>query len=168
VSSPPANVIPDDQAPPAHQNKRRKIARSCPADHRACNSARHTFVFCTTRRSSSFQATLIYLLFGQPVAGGAVSCFQQAFLAIVFVILSSPSSGRPLGKLTVPPLGGCFLLPPLAVLNTNRLATPSPTDVWGGSASSLFGFMPLTFLFAALQYSPLLTKNTHRLPSPRT
>jgi len=92
--------------------------------------------------------TLIYVLFGGVLVGGLV--FNKPFLAIVFdsVFHLTPEGWRKLtGRWAV------FFFA-LAVLNEIVWRTQS-TDFW--VSFKLFGFMPLTFLFAALQY-PLLTK----------
>jgi intracellular septation protein len=92
--------------------------------------------------------TLIYILFGTVLMGGLV--FNKPFLAIVFdsVFHLTPEGWR---KLTVRWAVFFFTL---AILNEIVWRTQS-TDFW--VSFKLFGFVPLTFLFAALQY-PLLTK----------
>jgi intracellular septation protein len=92
--------------------------------------------------------TLIYLLFGAVLAGGLV--FDKPLLAIVFdsVFHLTEEGWR---KLT---LRWAVFFFALAVLNEIVWRTQS-TDFW--VSFKLFGFVPLTFLFAALQY-PLLTR----------
>jgi intracellular septation protein len=92
--------------------------------------------------------TLIYVGFGAVLAGGLV--FDKRFLAIVFdsVFHLTEEGWR---KLT---LRWALFFFALAVLNEIVWRTQS-TDFW--VSFKLFGFVPLTFLFAALQY-PLLTR----------
>jgi intracellular septation protein len=93
--------------------------------------------------------TIIYLLFAGTLLGGMV--FRKPLLAIVFdqVFRLTDEGWR---KLTVRWV--LFFLA-LAVLNEIVWRTQS-TDTW--VAFKVFGVVPLTFLFAALQY-PLLTKH---------
>jgi intracellular septation protein len=92
--------------------------------------------------------TLIYLLFGGVLLGGLA--FGKSLLGIVFdsVFHLTEEGWR---KLT---LRWALFFFALAVLNEIVWRTQS-TDFWVGF--KVFGVVPLTFLFAALQY-PLLTK----------
>jgi intracellular septation protein len=92
--------------------------------------------------------TLIYLLFGGVLLGGLA--FGKSLLGIVFdsVFHLTEEGWR---KLT---LRWALFFLGLAVLNEIVWRTQS-TDFWVGF--KVFGVVPLTFLFAALQY-PLLTK----------
>jgi intracellular septation protein len=92
--------------------------------------------------------TLIYALFGVVLLAGLVS--NKPFLAIVFdqVFVLSDEGWR---KLTLR-WAAFFLV--MAVVNEIVWRTQS-TDFWVDF--KLFGFVPLTFLFALLQY-PLLQK----------
>jgi intracellular septation protein len=92
--------------------------------------------------------TIIYLLFAGTLFGGLV--FRKSLLAMVFdqVFHLTDEGWR---RLTV--RWALFFLA-LAVLNEIVWRTQS-TDTW--VAFKVFGVMPLTFVFAALQY-PLLTK----------
>jgi intracellular septation protein len=92
--------------------------------------------------------TIIYLLFGATLAGGLV--MGKPLLLIVFdqVFHLTDEGWR---KLTVRWAAFFFVL---AVLNELVWRTQS-TDFW--VSFKLFGFVPLTFLFAALQL-PLLKK----------
>jgi intracellular septation protein len=93
--------------------------------------------------------TIIYLLFAGTLCGGLA--FKKPLLAIVFdqVFRLTEEGWR---KLTV--RWALFFLA-LAVLNEIVWRTQS-TDTW--VAFKVFGVMPLTFIFAALQY-PLLMKH---------
>jgi len=93
--------------------------------------------------------TIIYALFGAVLAGGYV--FDKPFLAIVFdsMFHITEEGWR---KLTVRWAVFFFAL---AVLNEVVWRTQS-TDFWVNF--KLFGFVPLTFAFAALQY-PLLMRH---------
>jgi len=92
--------------------------------------------------------TIIYLLFAGTLFGGLL--FNKPLLAMVFdQMFSLTEEGW--RKLTV--RWALFFLF-LAVLNEIVWRTQS-TDTW--VAFKVFGVMPLTFIFAALQY-PLLTK----------
>jgi len=92
--------------------------------------------------------TIIYVLFGGTLLGGYV--FDKPFLAIVFdsMFHLTEEGWR---KLTLRWVVFFFLL---AVLNEAIWRTQS-TDFWVNF--KLFGFVPLTFAFAALQY-PLLMR----------
>jgi intracellular septation protein len=92
--------------------------------------------------------TIIYLLFAGTLFGGLV--FRKPLLAMVFdqVFHLTDEGWR---RLTV--RWALFFLA-LAALNEIVWRTQS-TDTW--VAFKVFGVMPLTFVFAALQY-PLLTK----------
>jgi intracellular septation protein len=92
--------------------------------------------------------TIIYLLFGATLIGGMI--FNKPFLAIVFdqMFHLTDEGWR---KLTL--RWAVFFLV-LAVLNEAIWRTQT-TDFW--VAFKLFGFVPLTFVFAALQL-PLLKK----------
>jgi intracellular septation protein len=92
--------------------------------------------------------TLVYVLFGALLAGGLA--FGKSLLALVFdqVFHLTDEGWR---KLTV--RWAWFFLA-LAALNEIVWRNTS-TDFW--VSFKLFGFVPLTFLFAALQY-PLLQK----------
>ena len=92
--------------------------------------------------------TIIYLLFAGTLFGGLV--FRKPLLAMVFdqVFHLTDEGWR---RLTV--RWALFFLA-LAVLNEIVWRTQS-TDTW--VAFKVFGVVPLTFIFAALQY-PLLTK----------
>jgi intracellular septation protein len=92
--------------------------------------------------------TLVYLLFGAVLAGGLA--FGKSLLALVFdqVFHLTEEGWR---KLT---LRWALFFFALAVLNEIVWRNFS-TDFW--VSFKLFGFVPLTFVFAALQY-PLLTK----------
>jgi intracellular septation protein len=92
--------------------------------------------------------TIIYLLFGGVLLGGLA--FGKSLLGIVFdsVFHLTEEGWR---KLT---LRWALFFLGLAVLNEIVWRTQT-TDFWVGF--KVFGVVPLTFLFAALQY-PLLTK----------
>jgi intracellular septation protein len=92
--------------------------------------------------------TIIYLLFGGVLLGGLA--FGKSLLGIVFdsVFHLTEEGWR---KLT---LRWALFFLALAVLNEIVWRTQT-TDFWVGF--KVFGVVPLTFLFAALQY-PLLTK----------
>jgi intracellular septation protein len=92
--------------------------------------------------------TIIYLLFGAVLLGGQL--MGKPLLAMVFdqVFHLNPEGWR---KLTV---RWVFFFFALAILNEIVWRTQS-TDTW--VAFKVFGFIPLTFIFAALQY-PLLQK----------
>ena len=93
--------------------------------------------------------TIIYLLFAGTLFGGLI--FRKPLLAMVFdqVFHLTDEGWR---KLTV--RWALFFLV-LAVLNELVWRTQS-TDTW--VTFKVFGVMPLTFIFAALQY-PLLTRH---------
>jgi intracellular septation protein len=92
--------------------------------------------------------TIIYLLFAGTLFGGLI--FRKPLLAMVFdQMFHLTDEGW--SKLTV--RWALFFLA-LAVLNEIVWRTQS-TDTW--VAFKVFGVMPLTFIFAALQY-PLLMK----------
>src|SRR5262245_59292039 len=92
--------------------------------------------------------TIIYVLFGVVLLGGLA--FGKSFIGMVFdsVFHLTEEGWR---KLTV--RWALFFLA-LAVVNEIVWRTQS-TDVW--VSFKVFGVVPLTFVFAALQY-PLLTK----------
>lgn len=92
--------------------------------------------------------TIIYLLFGAVLVGGLA--FGKSLLGVVFdsVFHLTDEGWR---KLTV---RWALFFFALAVLNEIVWRTQS-TDVW--VSFKVFGVVPLTFLFGALQY-PLLTK----------
>ena len=92
--------------------------------------------------------TIIYLLFAAILLGGMV--FRKPLLALVFDQMFH-LTGEGWHKLTV--RWAVFFLV-LAALNEIVWRTQS-TDVW--VAFKVFGVLPLTFVFAMLQY-PLLTK----------
>jgi intracellular septation protein len=93
--------------------------------------------------------TIIYLLFTATLFGGLI--FRKPLLAMVFdqVFHLTEEGWR---KLTI--RWALFFLA-LAVLNEIVWRTQS-TDTW--VSFKVFGVVPLTFIFAALQY-PLLTKH---------
>jgi intracellular septation protein len=93
--------------------------------------------------------TIIYALFGGILLGGYV--WEKPFLAILFdsMFHLTPEGWR---KLT---LRWALFFLALAVLNEAVWRTQS-TDFWVNF--KLFGFVPLTFVFAALQY-PLLMRH---------
>lgn len=92
--------------------------------------------------------TIIYVLFGVVLAGGLA--FGKSLLALVFdqVFHLTEEGWR---RLT---MRWALFFFALAVLN-EIVWRNSSTDFW--VSFKLFGFVPLTFVFAALQY-PLLTK----------
>jgi len=92
--------------------------------------------------------TIIYLLFAGTLFGGLI--FRKPLLAMVFdqMFHLSEEGWR---KLTI---RWALFFVALAVLNEIVWRTQS-TDTW--VAFKVFGVMPLTFIFAALQY-PLLMK----------
>jgi intracellular septation protein len=92
--------------------------------------------------------TIIYVLFGAVLLGGLA--FGKSFLGAVFDSLFHLTE-EGWRKLTV--RWGVFFLA-LAVLNEIVWRNTS-TDIWVDF--KVFGFLPLTFLFGALQY-PLLRK----------
>jgi intracellular septation protein len=92
--------------------------------------------------------TIIYTLFGGILLGGYI--FEKPFLAIVFdAMFHLTAEGW--RKLT---LRWALFFLAMAVLNEAVWRTQS-TDFWVNF--KLFGFTPITFLFAALQV-PLLTR----------
>ena len=92
--------------------------------------------------------TIIYLLFGAVLLGGLA--FRKPLLGMVFdSVFSLTDEGW--RKLT---LRWALFFFALAILNEIVWRTQS-TDVW--VTFKVFGVVPLTFIFAALQY-PLLTK----------
>jgi intracellular septation protein len=93
--------------------------------------------------------TIIYALFGATLLAGLV--FRKPFLEMVFdsVFNLTEEGWR---KLT---LRWCIFFFVMAALNEVVWRTQS-TDVW--ISFKLFGAVPLTFLFAALQY-PLLVRH---------
>jgi intracellular septation protein len=98
--------------------------------------------------------TIIYVLFGGILLGGLA--FRKSLLGVVFdsVFHLTEEGWR---KLT---LRWALFFFGLAVLNEIVWRTQS-TDVW--VSFKVFGVMPLTFIFAALQY-PLLTR--YAAPEP--
>ena len=98
--------------------------------------------------------TIIYLLFAATLGGGLV--FNKPLLAMVFdsVFHLTEEGWR---KLTI---RWTLFFVALAILNEIVWRTQT-TDVW--VSFKLFGFVPLTFVFAALQY-PLLMK--YAAPEP--
>src|SRR5229473_3373116 len=92
--------------------------------------------------------TIIYVLFGGILLGGYI--LEKPFLAILFdsMFHLTPEGWR---KLT---LRWALFFLALAVLNEAIWRTQS-TDFWVNF--KLFGFVPITFVFAALQY-PLLMR----------
>jgi intracellular septation protein len=98
--------------------------------------------------------TIIYVLFGGILLGGLA--FGKSLLGVVFdsVFHLTEEGWR---KLT---LRWALFFLALAVLNEIVWRTQS-TDVW--VSFKVFGVMPLTFIFAALQY-PLLTR--YAAPEP--
>jgi len=92
--------------------------------------------------------TIIYALFGGILLGGYI--LEKPFLAILFdsMFHLTPEGWR---KLT---LRWALFFLALAVLNEAIWRTQS-TDFWVNF--KLFGFVPITFVFAALQY-PLLMR----------
>jgi intracellular septation protein len=100
--------------------------------------------------------TLIYLLFAGVLLGGLA--FDKPVLGVVFdsVFHLTPEGWR---RLT---LRWAVFFIVLAVLNEIVWRTQS-TDFW--VSFKLFGVVPLTFLFGALQY-PLLTKYAAPEPEP--
>ena len=93
--------------------------------------------------------TIIYLLFAGTLFGGLI--FRKPLLAMVFdQMFDLTEEGW--RKLTI--RWALFFLA-LAVLNEIVWRTQS-TDTW--VSFKVFGVMPITFIFAALQY-PLLTKH---------
>jgi intracellular septation protein len=102
--------------------------------------------------------TIIYVLFGGVLLGGLA--FGKSLLGIVFdsVFHLTEEGWR---KLT---LRWALFFLALAVLNEIVWRT-QPTNIWVDF--KVFGVMPLTFLFAALQY-PLLHKYALHPPAPAT
>jgi intracellular septation protein len=100
--------------------------------------------------------TIIYVLFGSALLAGLV--FGKSLLGVVFdsVFHLTEEGWR---KLT---LRWALFFLALAVLNEIVWRTQT-TDVW--VSFKVFGVVPLTFLFAALQY-PLLTKCAAPEPAP--
>jgi intracellular septation protein len=100
--------------------------------------------------------TIIYVLFGSALLIGLA--FGKSLLGIVFdsVFHLTEEGWR---KLT---LRWALFFLALAVLNEIVWRTQT-TDVW--VSFKVFGVVPLTFLFAALQY-PLLTKHAAPEPAP--
>ena len=98
--------------------------------------------------------TIIYLLFAGTLFGGLI--FRKPLLAMVFdqMFHLTDEGWR---KLTI--RWALFFLG-LAILNEIVWRTQS-TDTW--VTFKVFGVMPLTFIFAALQY-PLLTKHDATTP----
>jgi intracellular septation protein len=101
--------------------------------------------------------TIIYLLFAGVLLGGLL--FDKPLLGMVFdSVFSLTDEGW--RKLTI--RWALFFLF-LALLNEIVWRTQT-TDVW--VAFKVFGVVPLTFVFAALQY-PLLTKYAAPEPAPQ-
>src|SRR5262249_17807299 len=99
--------------------------------------------------------TIIYVLFGGVLIGGLA--LGQPLLGVVFASgFNPPEEGW--RKLT---LRWALFFFALAILNEIVWRTQS-TDFW--VAFKVFGVVPLTFVFAALQY-PLLTKHTVTEPA---
>ena len=100
--------------------------------------------------------TIIYVLFGSALLAGLA--FGKSLLGVVFdsVFHLTEDGWR---KLT---LRWALFFLALAVLNEIVWRTQT-TDVW--VSFKVFGVVPLTFLFAALQY-PLLTKYAAPEPAP--
>jgi intracellular septation protein len=99
--------------------------------------------------------TIIYTLFGGILLGGYV--FDKPFLAILFdAMFHLTADGW--RKLT---LRWALFFLVMAVLNEVVWRTQS-TDFWVNF--KLFGFVPLTFVFAALQF-PLLTRYATEEPA---
>ena len=100
--------------------------------------------------------TIIYVLFGGVLLGGLA--FGKSLLGVVFdsVFHLTDEGWR---KLT---LRWALFFLALAVLNEIVWRTQT-TDVW--VSFKVFGVVPLTFLFGALQY-PLLTKYAAPEPAP--
>ena len=100
--------------------------------------------------------TIIYVLFGGALLGGLA--FGKSLLGVVFdsVFHLTPEGWR---KLT---LRWALFFLTLALLNEIVWRTQT-TDVW--VSFKVFGVVPLTFLFGALQY-PLLTKYAAPEPAP--
>jgi intracellular septation protein len=99
--------------------------------------------------------TIIYTLFGGILLGGYV--FDRPFLAILFdAMFHLTAEGW--RKLT---LRWALFFLVMAVLNEVVWRTQS-TDFWVNF--KLFGFVPLTFVFAALQF-PLLTRYATEEPA---
>jgi intracellular septation protein len=99
--------------------------------------------------------TIIYALFGGVLLGGYL--FEKPFLAIVFDSMFHLTD-EGWSKLT---LRWALFFFVLAVLNEAIWRTQS-TDFWVNF--KLFGFVPLTFAFAALQY-PLMMRHAAE-PAP--
>ena len=101
--------------------------------------------------------TIIYILFGGTLLGGYL--LNKPLLAIVFdaMVHLTEEGWR---KLTLR-WAAFFLV--MAVVNEVVWRTQT-TDFW--VSFKLFGFMPLTFLFAAAQY-PLLMRYATEQPNPQ-
>jgi len=100
--------------------------------------------------------TIIYVLFGATLIGGYL--FDKPLLAIVFdAMFHLTEEGW--RKLTLR-WAAFFLV--MAVVNEAVWRTQT-TDFW--VSFKLFGFTPLTFVFAALQY-PLLMRYASEQPNP--
>ena len=106
-------------------------------------------------RFIKMKPTIIYLLFAVTLLGGTV--LQKSLLAMVFdqMFHLTEEGWR---KLTI---RWALFFFALAVLNEVIWRTQS-TDTW--VAFKAFGFLPLTFVFAALQY-PLLQKYAANEPA---
>ena len=101
--------------------------------------------------------TIIYALFGAVLVGGYV--FDKPLLAIVFDSMFH-ITGEGWRKLTIRWAVFFFAL---AVLNEVIWRTQS-TDFWVNF--KLFGFVPLTFAFGALQYPLLMRHAAEPAPAP--
>jgi intracellular septation protein len=101
--------------------------------------------------------TIIYLLFAGTLAGGLA--FRKPLLAVVFdqVFQLSDEGWR---RLTV---RWTLFFVAMAVLNEVVWRTQS-TDIW--VAFKVFGALPLTFAFAALQYPLLMKYDASATPAP--
>jgi intracellular septation protein len=102
--------------------------------------------------------TLIYLLFGATLIGGHL--LGKPLLTIVFdsMFHLTPEGWR---KLTIRWAAFFFMLAALNEIVWRNFST----DAW--VSFKLFGFVPLTFVFAALQY-PLLQKYATSEPAKKT
>src|SRR5215475_8332214 len=111
-------------------------------------------LFLQNEQFIKLKPTIVYVLFGVVLLGGLA--FGKSLLGMVFdsVFNLTDEGWR---KLT---LRWALFFLGLAVLNEVVWRTQS-TDVW--VTFKVFGVVPLTFLFAALQY-PLLTK--YAAPEP--
>ena len=99
--------------------------------------------------------TIIYVLFGGILLGGYI--FEKPFLAILFDSMFHLTA-EGWRKLT---LRWAIFFVALAILNEIVWRTQT-TDVW--VSFKVFGVLPLTFLFAVLQF-PLMSK--YAVPQPK-